>query len=267
MDTAPSRVPSDILCIDCGCPVSPVRRDGEPGRHHRCDPCFRAWARRRNTRRRLDRGPWTFWPGAEGDCCSDCGAQIPARRMRFLFGEGGDKERLCDKCVKESGWLERLHVDPRQQLRRAVEKGRPPAIQSAVVKMVPGADLGLPPTLLGRPRVIMAIPPGVPALSRAAVSLLQHLAQSAVAVGGIRCQPQTKRFAAFVAHAPDIDRAAVDVAALCAWWLTRVAADVEVPREHYREIRESVYWNGGKGLAGRLRRVRRNPRIARERTL
>ena len=114
----------------------------------------------------------------------------------------------------------------------------------------------------------MAIPPGMPVLSRAAVSLLQHLAhQSVVAVGGILCQPQTKRLATFVAHAPDIERAAVDVAALCASWLTRVAADVEVPREHYREIRDRVYRHGGKGLAGRLRRVRRHPRILRERTL
>ena len=174
--------------------------------------------------------------------------------MRFLFGEGGDEERLCEKCVNESGWLQEFHVDPLRQLRRAAEKGRPPAIQSVVVKM----DIELPTH--GRPRVIMAIPPGVPALSRAAVSLLHYLApQSVVAVGGIRCQPQTKRLAAFVAHAPDLQRAAVDVAALCASWLTRVAADVEVPREHYREIRDRVYRNGGKGLAGRLRRDHRHP--------
>ena len=97
------------LCIDCGKRPQPARRDGEPGTHHRCNPCARVWLARRARRRALLDGEWGYTGGPFGRVCETCNRTVPEGEWVFRIGpdpDGGPV--LCWDCAVDAGYARAL---------------------------------------------------------------------------------------------------------------------------------------------------------------
>ena len=220
------------LCIDCGKNPQPARHDGEPGTHHRCDPCARVYLRRRELRRRLLGGRWTFFALPEPIRCTQCGSEIDAEVLLFRLGATDTGDTCCLDCADACGWRSAL-------LESAPEA---PVLLSAAV----GFHVYDGPLF-----VVFRVPAAQPAIAASAVHLLGALADSDVQGGIGAGDPALGGLSGLVFARPD-DADAARVAGVIAGWLTEHARRVTVPRPWYRRIREIVYDDCGSGSARRL---------------
>ena len=149
------------LCIDCGKNPRPARHDGEPGTHHRCDPCAREYLRHRELRRRLLSGRWMFFPLPEPIRCTQCGSEIEAGMLFFRLGATETGDTCCLDCADASGWRSAL-------LESAPEA--PVLLSAAIGFFVHDGPLF----------VVFRVPAAQPAIAASAVHLLCALAESDV---------------------------------------------------------------------------------------
>ena len=229
-------VPGNILmppplCIDCGRNPQPPRHDGEPGTHHRCDPCARIYLRRRSLRHRLCTGPWGFAAQPDAVTCSECDAAVPPGACFYRLG-GMHGAAVCSECVRASGWA--------AEIERA--GSTPPLLQSA--------DLTRH-AFDGSMFVAVTIPIAMPVLAVAAFDFLRRLAGHG-GQGAISASRAGMELSITVSGGDDDE--AIDLLGACACWLTRYAACVTCPPALYRALRSTVYDNGGIQCARRLKR-------------
>ena len=218
-------------CIDCGRNPQPARHDGEPGTHHRCDPCAQIYLRRRRLRRRLLDGQWLYVASpVPVRCSAECGTDVEPGALFFRLGE----DAVCSSCAAASGWVE------------AIERAVPtaPLLQSATLKRHVYDDALY---------VGLTLPPAMPALVASAFRLARPLAKKGIQVG-IGASTTAGELGIVISGGSDGE--AVKLAVTCATWLTRVASPVVVPSQMYRPIREVVYQSGGIRQARRLARPR-----------
>lgn len=238
MATATAAVP---MCIDCGERTQPARHDGDPGTHHRCDPCARVYLRRRELRDRLTGGRWSFFApfGEPGATCTQCEAEIPYRRAFFRFGAdpeaGGDT--CCWACAIDAGWLARLNA------------------AAPVAPVLASAWIGLTEFDDGPLGAVIRVPPAQPAVAASAVRVLHGLWDFGQRGGIAAGDPDVTELSVSVTAPAAEEREAVELAGGIACWLAQQAHRVEVPRAWYRDIRATVYERVNVRAARRLARV------------
>ena len=222
------------LCVECGKRPQPARHDGERGTHHRCDPCARRYLRRRDLRRRLLSGPWTFAAWTDPVRCVECAGDVPAGALYFRLGPvaAEDGERVCTSCMAGTGGL------------RAIAESVPqaPRLQSALLEHREHS---------GPVFVVVRSPSAVRVFAYLALSLAHGLADIGIQCGIVADDCAVRDLTIIVSGDAD-DAAAAQVLAACGRWLTQYASRVSVPAAHYRAIRTCVYERGGIGAVRRL---------------
>ena len=233
----------DALCIDCGVRPQPARKDGEPGTHHRCDPCAKQYLQRRHLRHRLLSGPWSYAAAAEPRRCVECVGDIPRGKgyfnLRPLTEEGW--EPVCTPCMAGSGGIRNI-VDSAPQAAR---------VKSARLQLhqPPGDD---------EFAVLVLTPPAMRVLAYLALSLADRLLSD-----GVPCSITADDSAAAgelaILVSGEADRGVIaQVLNSCGLWLTCYASRVSVPSAHYRAIRAYVY-DDTRDIAQAKRLVRWRP--------
>ena len=227
------------LCIDCGKRPQPARRDGEPGTHHRCNPCARVWLARRARRRALLDGEWSYTGGPFGRVCETCNRTVPEGEWVFRIGpdpDGGPV--LCWDCAVDAGYA------------RALASAAPhrPILQSASLTLFtvePGDAV---------PFMVIRVPPAMPVVAAAALHFLRHYVNAGVpaGVGADRRVHDLTFTVSAGADLPPADLA--DYVGAAGVFLTATASRVSVPRGIYKAVRQSVYDAVGGVAARRLHR-------------
>ncbi len=223
------------LCVECGERPQPARHDGEPGTHHRCDPCARRYLRRRDLRRRLLSGPWTFagWPDPVP--CIECGSDVPLGVLHFRLGKlpavEDRRESICRPCMAGTEGL------------RAIAESvadTPPVLQSASLERHERSGPAI---------VVVRTPPAMRVLAFLALGLVDGMADIGIQCGIVTDDSALGELMIIVAAD---DEQAIQVLGACGSWLALYASRVSVPRDHYRAIRACVYAERGIGAARRL---------------
>ena len=234
------------LCIDCGRnPQRFPRHDGEPGTHHRCDPCAGVFLRRRDLRRRLLNREWTYAAELEPVQCSECAAHVKPGDLFFRLGAAarareGVRAVVCFDCSHDSGWAADI----------AQISAAPQLLRSAIVARRP-SDCAC--------CLVVRIPPAMPVLACKALEIVRPLDAARAVQARVEVSGGVMGELAVIVSGGSYGEAAPIVTA-CAVWLTQFAARVTVPPKMYGSVREAVREIHGIEHARRLARARRRKR-------
>ena len=231
------------LCIDCGKNPQPARRDGEPGTHHRCDPCARVWLASRTRRRALLDGEWCYAArsSARGArACGTCSRSVPPQEWAFRLGHDPDNGApvLCWGCAVGSGYVDALSS-------AAPER---PVLRAARLSAFVAEPADIPP-FMG-----VAVPPAMPAVAALALHFLRRCVDVGVAGAVFADRRASDLTVSFSAGADMRYETRIAFTGAAGVLLTTTARGVAVPREIYKAVRTFVYDHAGKAAAKRLHR-------------